>query len=81
MLLSIFSDVINHYSRNMQNRIEPSVGTKLQQFCPALWEVVTSSSFHSLHALWFNCSLLKPVCRKRSINPNGTSILDFSVEI
>ena len=53
MLFSIFTDVINHYSRDMQNRIEPSVGTKLQR------EVVASNSFHALHALWFNLQFVE----------------------
>ena len=53
MLFSIFADVIHHYSRDVQNRIEPSVGIKLQR------EVVASNSFHALHALWFNLQFVE----------------------
>ena len=59
MLFSIFTDVIHHYSYDVQNRIEPSVDTKLQQFCPTLWEVVASNSFYALHALWFNLQFVE----------------------
>ena len=59
MLFSIFTDVIHHYSCDIQNRIQPSVGTKLQQICPTLREVVASNSFYALHALWSNLQFVE----------------------